>query len=116
MSRRFIFEHKRQPLLPYALFLKRMLNSTVLSAVLLSMTISLGAVGYHLLEHQSWIDAALNAVTIMSGLGLEGKLETSAGKLFTMVFALLSAFAFYSTLAILFTPPLHRFLHHFHYF
>lgn len=114
MPRRFLFEHKKQPLLPYELFLKRMLNSVYLSVSILVVTIGTGAVAFHSLEKQAWMDAFLNAVTIMSGLGLQGELHTAPGKLFTIVFALLSAFVFYSALAILFTPLLHRFLHHFH--
>ena len=114
MARRFIFEHKQQPILPFSQFLKRMLRSALLNLALLSVTLVLGTIAYHCLENQAWIDAFLNAVMIMAGLGLEGELRTFEGKLFTAIFALLSAFVFYSTLAILFTPLLHRFLHHFH--
>lgn len=110
----FIFEHKRQPILPHSQFLKRMLRCALLAAALVSATIALGTIVYHSLENQTWIDASLNSVMIMSGLGLQNELQTFSGKLFTAVFALLSAIVFYSMLAILFTPPLHRFLHHFH--
>ena len=114
MARRFIFEHKKEPVLPHSQFLQRMLRCACMALLLLMLTIGTGTLAYHVFEGQAWIDAMLNAVMIMSGLGLEGELKTSAGKLFTAIFALLSAFAFYSTLAILFTPLLHRFLHHFH--
>jgi sterol desaturase/sphingolipid hydroxylase (fatty acid hydroxylase superfamily) len=114
VARRFIFEHRTQPVLPYRLFVKRMFNSAFLALILLGVTITIGATGYHGLEGQAWIDAVLNAVMIMSGLGLQGSLQTSAGKIFTTFFAVFSAFVFYSALAILFSPPLHRLLHHFH--
>ena len=114
MAGRFIFEHKREPILPLSQFLKRLLRCVVLSLGLLGVTIGVGTVVYHGAENQSWIDALLNAVMIMCGLGLQGGLTTFSGKLFTVVFAVFSAFVFYTTLALLFTPILHRFLHHFH--
>ena len=114
MTKKFMFEHKLEPILPHSQFLKRLLCCALVSLGLLTVTIGIGTVTYLVIEHQSWIDALLNAVMIMSGLGLQGALTTSAGKLFTSFFALISAFVFYTMLAILFTPLLHRFLHHFH--
>lgn len=114
MARRFIFEHKSQPLLPYSQFLKRMMRCALCAFVLLSVTLSFGTWGYHFIEHQGWIDALLNSVLIMTGLGIIGELKSFDGKLFTIIFSLLSPVVFYSILAILFTPLLHRFLHSFH--
>ena len=114
MARRFVFEHKHEPILPHSQFLKRLLRSACVALGLLVATVSVGAFVYHSVEDQSWIDALLNAVMIMCGLGLVNVLTTFGGKLFTSVFAIFSAFVFYTTLAIFFTPILHRFLHHFH--
>ena len=114
MSRRLLFERKHQPLLPYSLFLQRMVRCALISMVLMVSTISLGAMGYHWIEKQSWIDATLNSVLVMMGLGLVNALGTSGGKLFTVFFSLLSPLVFYAVLALLFTPLLHRFLHDFH--
>ena len=86
MSQRFLFEHKKQPLLAYPQFLKRMLTSVFFSTALLSTTIILGMGAYHYLEGQTWIDSLVNAVTIMSGLGLQSELKTFPGKLFTVFF------------------------------
>ena len=115
MSRRlFPFEHKNQPIAHGSQFAKRMLTCALIALSLVGVTVLLGTCVYHYVEGQVWIDAVLNSVLIMSGLGLQGEIKTFGGKAFTSVFALLSAFAFYSTLAILFSPVLHRFLHHFH--
>ncbi len=114
MARRFIFENKHQPLLPYPEFLKRMARCTLCASALLIVTISLGTIGYHFTEHQACIDAMVNSVLVMTGVGLIGDLKTVDGKLFTVFFSLLSPIVFYSILAILFTPLLHRFLHNFH--
>ena len=114
MARRFIFEHKNQPLLPYPKFLKRMMRCTLCASALLIATISLGTIGYYFTEHQACIDGMVNSVLVMTGVGLVGDLKTVDGKLFTIFFSLLSPIVFYSILAILFTPLLHRFLHNFH--
>ena len=114
MAKRFLFESKGESLQPYPQFLRRILLCALLSLSLAAVTIATGAVAYHCLENLPWIDALLNSVLVMCGLGLTDALHTSAGKLFTSVFALMSAIVYYSMLAILFTPFLHRLLHHFH--
>ncbi len=114
MARRFIFEHKHQPLLPYTQFLRRMIRCAICALLLSIITISLGTIGYHFIEHQTCIDAMLNSVLVMTGLGLITEIKTLDGKLFTIFFSLLSPIIFYSILGILFTPLLHRFLHNFH--
>jgi hypothetical protein len=114
MARRFIFERKHQPLLSYSDFVKRMIRCSLWALSLLVGTLCLGSSGFHWIEKQLWVDAFLNAVFIMTGLGLIGELRTIDGKIFTIVFSLLSPVVFYSILTILFTPLLHRFLHSFH--
>jgi len=114
MARRFIFEHKKEPVLPPHRFLKRMLNCILISMGILAAVTALGAAGYHAFEGQAWLDAFLNSVMVINGLGLEGGIKTSGGKLFTIGFSLLGAFSFYISLGIIFSPILHRFLHHFH--
>ncbi|MBF0489894.1 MAG: hypothetical protein HQL15_04670 [Candidatus Omnitrophica bacterium] len=114
MARRMMFERAREPILPHHLFLQRMMYCAFLSFAFLLISIVFGAVGYHFLERIDWLDSFLNSVMIMMGLGLESPLTTSNGKLFTIVFSVLSPFVFYSTIVIFFTPILHRLLHHFH--
>jgi hypothetical protein len=114
MSKKFIFEHHREPLLSRWNFVRRMAACALISLTLLVSAAALGAWGYYHWEHENWLDAMLNSVMIMTGLGLENPLITAEGKRFTIVFSFLSAFAFYSALGILFTPIIHRLLHRFH--
>ncbi len=114
MARRFVFENKHEPLLPYPEFLKRMMRCALCASALLIGTLFLGTIGYYFTEHQACIDGMVNSVLIMTGVGLIGDLKTVDGKLFTIFFSLLSPIVFYSILMILFTPLLHRFLHSFH--
>ena len=109
-----MFEHYRQPLLPRHLFLRRLLRSIISALLLLVVTIFLGMISFHSIEGFSWIDSFLNSVMIMTGVGTVGIINTQSGKIFTGVYSLFSTLVFFTVLAIIFTPLLHRLLHRFH--
>ena len=109
-----MFEHYHQPLLSRKKFFLRILVCLFISLGLLAFTIFLGAFSFHVLEKSSWIDSILNAVCIMTGLGVMGTFNSSAAKVFTSFYAIFSTIIFFLILAILFSPLLHRFLHRFH--
>ena len=116
MSRKFftIFEHHKQPLVSRSVFLKRVAKCFWVAFLLLAVTVSMGAAVYHYVEGFSWVDAAMNAVMIMTGLGLVDTLHTTQAKIFTCFYAILTAIVFYMVLAIIFAPLINRFLHRFH--
>ena len=70
--------------------------------------------GYHGCEKMPWLDAFLNAAMILSGMGPVGTLQTDAGKFFAGCYALYSGLALVTSVAIIFAPIIHRFLHKFH--
>ena len=74
----------------------------------------MGSAVYHYVEGFSWVDAVMNAIMIMTGLGLVDNLHTIPAKIFTCFYAILTAVVFYMVLAIIFAPLIHRFLHEFH--
>jgi hypothetical protein len=116
MSRKFFaaFEHHKQPLVSKKVFLKRVIKCTAVALLLLAGSILMGAVVYHYVEGFAWVDAAMNAVMIMTGLGLVDTLHANSVKIFTCFYALFTAIVFYMALAIIFAPLIHRFLHRFH--
>jgi hypothetical protein len=116
MSRKFftIFEHHKEPLVPRSIFVKRVMKCVWVAFLLLAGSIFLGAAVYHYVEGFSWVDASMNAIMIMTGLGLVDTLHTTSAKLFTCFYAILTAVVFYMVLAIIFAPLIHRFLHEFH--
>jgi hypothetical protein len=116
MSRKFftIFEHHKQPLVTRNVFLQRVVKCVLVASLLLAVSILMGALVYHYVEGLSWVDALMNAVMIMTGLGLVSTLHTAAAKIFTTFYAILTAIVFYMVLAIIFAPLIHRFLHEFH--
>ena len=70
--------------------------------------------GYHFLEKMSWLDAFANAAMIPSGMGPLGPLQTNAGKFFAGCYALYSGLALITSIAVIFAPVFHRFIHKFH--
>lgn len=109
-----MLEHYRQPLLPRKAFYLRMLRSIAVSFVLLVVTVLIGATAFRYVENFSWIDAFLNCVLIMTGVGTVGNASSSAGKILTGAYSIISTLIFFAILAIIFTPLLHRLLHKFH--
>lgn len=108
------FEHHHQPLLPLRVFIRRLLKFGVLAAAVILVALTIGTVGYHTIEGLNWVDSLLNASMILSGMGMVAELHTTAGKLFASAYALFSGVIFLTVAVILFTPLLHRLLHHFH--
>ena len=109
-----MFEHRTNPLLPRNVFYRRVALSLLISGGLLLPALSIGMMGYHFLEHLSWLDAFANAAMILSGMGPLTPLETSVGKFFAGCYALFSGLLFITVAGIIFAPIGHRLLHKFH--
>jgi hypothetical protein len=108
------FEHRREPLLPRAVFYNRLARSAGLALGIVVASLGLGMSGYHFLEKLPWLDAFVNAAMILSGMGPVGELKTAPGKVFAGCYALFSGLAFLTAVAVVFAPVFHRFLHKFH--
>lgn len=108
------FEHKSEPLLPVRAFRLRILRAGSASLVLVAASLALGTVGYRATEGWAWLDAALNAAMILTGMGQVSAPRTDAGKLFAIAYALFSGVVFLTTVALVLAPLAHRMLHAFH--
>lgn len=109
-----MFEPRRKPLLPRPAFYARVARSLALALAIVAVSLGIGMAGYHGFERLSWLDAFLNAAMILSGMGPVAAVQTTAGKLFAGCYALYSGLALITTLAVIFVPLFHRFLHKFH--
>lgn len=88
-------------------------NGGIVACLLLG-AVGIGAVGYHLLGGLSWLDAALNAAMILTGMGPVNPMVTSGAKVFAIGYALFSGVFFLTMVAVLLAPAVHHFLHRFH--
>ena len=102
-----MFEHKRNSLLPFSLFLKRVVKYFAYTLILISIALIIGMYGYHFYAGLDWINAFYNASMILTGMG-------PVAELFSSFYALFSGIAFLTTIAIFFAPIAHRILHKFH--
>jgi hypothetical protein len=110
-----MYESKSQPPIPRASFARRLAAHLGLAAGLLVASLGVGMVGYVGLEHLSWMDAFLNSAMLLGGMGPVNPPQTEAGKLFAGLYALYAGLVFIVTAALVFTPVLHRIVHHFHW-
>jgi hypothetical protein len=113
-ARTIEFEHLRDPLLPWQEFSRRLARNGMIAGLLIAISLTIGALGYHVTAHLPWIDSFLNASMILAGMGPVDRMESAAGKLFATVYALFSGVAFLSIVGVLLAPVLHRFIHRFH--
>jgi hypothetical protein len=109
-----MYERRHQPLLSRGAFLRREVRHVGTSLGIIIGSLGFGLLGYHLLEHFSWLDSLLNASMILGGMGPVGELKTTAGKLFASFYALYSGLVVLVAAGVIFAPVLHRFLHRFH--
>lgn len=109
-----MFEHHQQPLLPRNLFFRRVGRFALAALLLVSVSLLIGILGYHVLEGFSWIDSLLNAAMILGGMGPVNPLQTDAGKLFASFYALFSGIIFLVSVGVLIAPIFHRLMHQFH--
>lgn len=107
------FERRSAPLLPPALFIRRVALSVLIGLSLLAIALLAGMLGYHLTEHMSWLDAFANAAMILSGMGPLAPIQTNAGKLFAGCYALFSGLAFITIAGVVLGPFIHRLFHRF---
>lgn len=110
-----MYESRREAPISPGSFLLRLIGHLAVAFGLLATSLAVGMLGYVLFEKLSWIDAFLNAAMLLGGMGPVDPPQTSAGKLFAGLYALYAGLAFIVTAALLFTPILHRLMHHFHW-
>jgi len=110
-----IYERRHQPPVSRAQFARRMAWHGVSAIALLAASLGGGMLGYMAFEHLSALDAFLNAAMLLGGMGPVDAPKTPGGKFFAGCYALYAGLVFIVSAALIFTPILHRVLHHFHW-
>ncbi len=100
--------------LPRTLMFQRLARNGIVVVGLLSAAIAIGALGYHYLDGLPWLDAALNAAMILTGMGPVNPVVSAPAKVFAIFYAVFSGFFFLTMAAVLLAPALKHFLHRFH--
>jgi hypothetical protein len=109
-----MYEHRTEPLLTRAQFARRLLRHGGVAALMVGLSLVVGTVGYHVTAGLAWLDALLNAVMILTGMGPVAPLQSSAAKLFAIAYALYAGVVFLAVTGIMLAPVVHRLLHWLH--
>ena len=109
-----MFESRKQRLLPFPRFVRRIGISLVFTAGILSVALLIGVMGYHFIAGFEWVDAFLESSMILTGMGPVGQMKNSGAKVFASFYALFSGVVFLTCIAVTLAPVLHRILHKFH--
>jgi len=95
-------------------FLTKLVKNFLLAMGLLVASLLIGIWGYHHYMNLGFADSLINASMILSGMGPVDHADTNGAKIFASFYAIYSGIAFISSMAFLFIPIVHRFLHKMH--
>lgn len=95
-------------------FYGKLIKSAAIGTLFLVVSLVIGVIGYHHYFSIPWLDSLVNASMILTGMGPVDRAETDGAKLFSSFYAIYSGVAFLTSVAIIFSPVVHRFLHRFH--
>lgn len=109
------FERRHEALLSRRRFAGRIFWFVLVAVAGEVFIICAGAVAFHWIEGLGWLDAGLNTAMIVTGNGPPFEPHTAAGKLFQLVFSLLSVIVFALVISVVLAPVFHRVLHSFHF-
>ena len=108
------FEHKNHPLLPIDEFYKRQLHFFFIACILIAISLLFGMLGYRFIAGFGWIESYQNAAMILAGMGEINDVPDGWPQIFSGSYALFSGVIFLSTVAVMFSPMVHRLLHKMH--
>ena len=94
-------------------FYDKLLKSVITGTLFLLLSLAIGVIGYHYFFNIDWLDSLVNASMILTGMGPVDRAETDGAKIFSSVYAIYSGVAFLTSVAVIFGPVVHRFLHQF---
>ncbi len=82
--------------------------------LIVAVSLTVGAAGYHRLEGMRWLDAYYNAAMILTTMGPASELKHDSAKVFVIFYALFASIGFIATVTLMFAPVVRRFLHRLH--
>lgn len=95
-------------------YINRITKNILAALFILIFSLLIGMAGYMHYYRLGWVDALLNASMILTGMGPVNAAPSDGAKLFASFYAIYSGVAFLTSVAVIFAPVLHRFLHRFH--
>ncbi len=94
-------------------FYTKLLKSMALGTSFLMISLLIGVVGYHHFFNIPWLDSLVNASMILTGMGPVDRAISDGAKWFSSLYAIYSGVTFLTSVAVILSPIVHRFLHKF---
>ena len=94
-------------------FYNKLFKSIVIGSLFLFFSLAVGIIGYHYFFCLPWLDSLVNASMILTGMGPVNVAKTTGAKIFSSIYAIYSGVAFLTSVAVVFSPVIHRFLQQF---
>ena len=88
--------------------------SLAIAASIISISLALGILGYHLLGALGWVDSLLEASMILGGMGPVSPMANDIVKIFASFYALYSGLVLLTTTGLLLAPWVHKIAYHTH--
>ncbi len=95
-------------------FVSKLVRNAIAAAIVLTFSLLIGVLGYMYFFNLGWVDGLYNASMILAGMGPVDTAINNGGKIFASFYAIYSGVAFLTSVALLFAPIAHRFLHKLH--
>jgi hypothetical protein len=109
-----VYETLSHRVIPFELFLKRLLWHFGLAALFIVVSLLIGMIGYRVFGPMSWLDSFLNASMLLSGMGPVAPITNDNLKLFAGIYALYAGLVPVASVGLLAMPVLHRVMHSMH--
>ncbi len=94
-------------------FFNKLFKNAMVAIIVITLSLFIGIWGYMHFFNLGFVDGLYNASMILTGMGPVDKPINNAGKVFASFYAIYSGVAFLTSVAVLFSPIVHRFLHKF---
>ncbi|MBL7919606.1 MAG: hypothetical protein JNJ40_04780 [Bacteroidia bacterium] len=94
-------------------FVSKLIRNAIAGILILTFSLIVGMIGYHHYFNIGWVDSFYNASMILTGMGPVDKAINDGGKIFASFYAIYSGVTFLTSVAIIISPVVHRFLHRF---
>jgi hypothetical protein len=94
-------------------FYSSLARSAFFALLFITFSLAIGTIGYHTFFNIGWVDSFYNASLILTGMGPVDRAPDDSAKIFASFYAIYSGVAFLTSIAVLFGPVFHRFLHKF---
>ncbi len=94
-------------------YYNKVLRSSLIASTFIIVSLLIGVIGYHVFFELPWVDSLYNASLILTGMGPVDRAPSDSAKIFASFYSIYSGVAFLTSVAVLFSPVFHRFLHRF---